>query len=217
MRKNYRERLGRMNKPGSERKIMNYLRGFNLLPFFDAPGERGGGGGGEPTPSPNPPRMSFDDFLKDKDNQAEFDRRMQKGIKTALDNERQRLEAIADEKISEAEKLNKMTDLERKEYQQKKEAEKIAQREKDITRRELMAEAKNTLGDKKLPISLAEILDYSDAEKCNSSLATVEKAFNEAVEAGVNEKLKGGKPPKDVPPGNTLEEIEKEILGYMKG
>lgn len=187
----------------------------NWMPCFDGDG---GGGGGDPKPPTDDPKpMTFDEFLKGEGNQAEFDRRMSKGIQTAVAKERERLEALADEKISEAEKLSKMTELERKAYEQKKEAEKIQQRERDITRRELMAEAKNTLGEKKLPISLADILDYSDAEKCNSSLAIVEKAFNEAVEAGVNEKLKGGPPPKDVPPGSSLEEMEKEIMNYMKG
>ena len=189
-----------------------------MMPMLaaDPPGG-GGGGGSDPNPPADPPApMSFDEFLKGEGNQAEFDRRMNKGIQTALAKERERLEALADERVSEAEKLSKMTELERKAYEQKKEAEKIQQRERDITRRELMAEAKNTLSDKKLPTSLAEILDYSDAEKCNSSLAMVEKVFNEAVEAGVNEKLKGGPPPKS-PPGGSAEELEKEIMNYMKG
>lgn len=188
------------------------------LPYFEEDGGAGGGGTEPPTnPPEEPPAMSFDDFLKDKNNQAEFDRRMQKGIKTALDNERSRLEAIADERISEAEKLSKMTELEKQAYQQKKEAERIAQRERDITKRELMAEAKNTLTEKSLPLSLADILDYSDAEKCSASLATVEEAFKKAVEAGVEEKLKGGKPPKDAPSVDGEEELEKQILQYMKG
>ena len=59
-----------------------------------------------------------------------------------------------------------------------------------------MAEAKNTLSEKKLPASLAEILDYSDADACNKSIETIEKAFQNAVEAAVEERLKGGKPPK---------------------
>lgn len=187
------------------------------MPLF-APEGSGGGEGGSEEPKPtDPPKVTFDDFLKDKDNQAEFDRRMQKGIRTAIDNEKARLEALADEKISEAEKLNKMTELERKAYEQRKESEKIAQRERNITRRELMAEAKNTLSDKKLPSALAELLDYSDAEKCNASLATVEKVFNEAVEAAVNDKLKGGKPPKSVPQKDTIKEMEEEVLRLMRG
>lgn len=196
--------------------MFNTLSHTGWMPLLAPEGSGGGDGGADPTPE-EPPKVTFDDFLKDKDNQAEFDRRMQKGIKTALDKENARLQALADEKISEAEKLSKMTELERKAYEQKKESEKIAQRERDITRRELMAEAKNNLSDKKLPSALAELLDYSDAEKCNASLATVEKVFNEAVEAAVNEKLKGGKPPKSVPPTDTIKEMENEVLKYMRG
>lgn len=197
----------------------NFLSGLNrcsLMPYFE--GDGGGSGGGTPPANPpqDPPALSFDDFLKDKNNQAEFDRRMNKGIQTAVANERARLEALADERVSEAEKLSKMTDLEKQAYQQKKEAEKIAQRERDITKRELTAEAKNTLTEKGLPLPLAEILDYSDAEKCNASIAIVEEAFKKAVEAGVEEKLKGGKPPKDVPPPNDEAELEKQILQMMR-
>lgn len=195
----------------------NFLSGLNrcsLMPYFE--GDGGGGGTPPAEPPQSPPAMSFDDFLKDKNNQAEFDRRMNKGIQTAVANERARLEALADERVSEAEKLSKMTELEKQAYQQKKEAEKIAQRERDITKRELTAEAKNTLTEKGLPLSLADILDYADAEKCNASLATVEEAFKKAVEAGVEEKLKGGKPPKDVPPHDDEAELEKQILQMMR-
>lgn len=195
----------------------NFLSGLNrcsLMPYFE--GDGGGGGTPPAEPPQSPPAMSFDDFLKDKNNQAEFDRRMNKGIQTAVANERARLEALADERVSEAEKLSKMTELEKQAYQQKKEAEKIAQRERDITKRELTVEAKNTLTEKGLPLSLADILDYADAEKCNASLATVEEAFKKAVEAGVEEKLKGGKPPKDVPPHDDEAELEKQILQMMR-
>lgn len=203
-------------------KYLRYLSWFN--PMLE--GDGGGGGGGTPPDDPpnDPPAdpkggsepKGFDDLLKDKDIQAEFDRRMSKGIQTAIAKEKARLEALADEKISEAEKLSKMTELEKKEYQQKKTAAEIEQKERDLTKRELMAEAKNTLSEKSLPLSLAELLNYTDAEACNKSLETVEKAFSDAVKAGVEEKLKGGKPPKS-PPGDSEEELEKQILQYMKG
>lgn len=95
---------------------MDYLNRFRLIPFFDAPG---GGGGGDPEPPDNPPKVSFDDFLKDESNQTEFNRRVQASVKTALESERARLEAIADERVSEAEKLAKMTETERKPLEQK--------------------------------------------------------------------------------------------------
>lgn len=188
------------------------------MPHY-AEDESSGGGGTRPLTdsSAGLRAVSFDDFLKDKKNQEEFDRRMRNGIKAAVDEERARLESLADERVSEAERLSKMTEIEKQAYQQKKAAEKIAQREREITKRELMAEVKNTLTEKSIPLSLAGILDYSDAEKCNASLAMVEEAFAKAVEAGIGERLKGGKPLKDAPPEDSEEELEKNIYKIMKG
>ena len=90
----------------------------------------------------------------------------------------------------------KMTKEQKEQYLQQKKEKEISEREAAVTRKELMAEAKNTLSEKKLPASLAEILDYSDADACNKSIETIEKAFQNAVEAAVEERLKGGKPPK---------------------
>ena len=88
-------------------------------------------------------------------------------------------------------------------------------REAEITKRELMATAKNTLTDKKLPLELADILVYTDAESCNASIAAVEKAFNTAVEAAVQERLKGGDPMKKAPQGNDA--LQKQIETAMAG
>ena len=94
-------------------------------------------------------------------------------------------------------KLAKMTKNEKQEYLNKKHEKELSDREAAITRRELMAEAKNTLAEKKLPVTLADVLVYTDADSCNKSIEAVEKAFTEAVAAAVEEKLKGGKPMKN--------------------
>ena len=89
----------------------------------------------------------------------------------------------------------------------------MTDREAAITRKELMAEAKNTLAEKKLPVGLAEVLNYADADSCNKSITAVEKVFQQAVEVAVNERLKGGKPPKKAPENEvTREEYSK--MGY---
>ena len=54
-------------------------------------------------------------------------------------------QALADDKLSEAEKLAKMTKEEKAQYMQQKREKELADREAAITRKELMAEAKNTL------------------------------------------------------------------------
>lgn len=97
---------------------------------------------------------------------------------------------------TEAEKLAKMNAEQKAEYERQKREEELARRESEITRRELRATALETLAEKGLPKTLADILNYTDAESTNNSIEAVEKAFREAVEAAVNERLKGTPPSK---------------------
>ena len=151
----------------------------------------------EPAPEPQSQPQSFDDLLKNKDYQAEFDRRVQKALGTA----KEKWTVLMDDKLSEADKLAKMNKEEKAEYLRQKQEKELKDREAAITRRELMADAKNTLAEKKLPVGLAEVLNYGDADSCSKSIEVVEKAFQEAVQAAVEEKLKGGTPPKKAPQG----------------
>ncbi|MDY2653923.1 MULTISPECIES: DUF4355 domain-containing protein [Eisenbergiella] len=169
-------------------------------------GNTGEGNGG------NQPK-SFDDWLAaNKEYQAEFDRRTQKALNTQKD----KLEVLYSEKTTEAEKLAMMTKEEKAQYLAQKHEKELAEREAGITRRELMAEAKNTLAEKKLPVGLAEVLNYTDADSCNKSITAVEKAFQEAVQAAVEEKLKGGKPPKAAP-GSNETDLAKQVEKLMRG
>jgi hypothetical protein len=99
-----------------------------------------------------------------------------------------------DEAKTEAEKLAKMNAEQKAEHERQKREQALTDRENEITRRELRATALEQLSEKKLPLSLAEVLVYNDADSTNKSLDAVEKAFREAVETGVNERLKGNPP-----------------------
>lgn len=167
----------------------------------------GAGEGQEPAKE-----KTFDDILKEGNFQAEFDRRVQKALGTAKD----KWSALMDDKLSEAEKLSKMNKEEKIEYLRQKQEKDLLDRESAITRRELMAEAKNTLAEKKLPVGLAEVLNYADADTCNKSIAAVEKAFQEAVQAAVEEKLKGGKPPKKATSQEDAD-LAKQVEALMMG
>ena len=218
---------------GKDKKMRNkYFRFAScILPmnlqFFAEPGGddagagdgNGGGAGGEGgtggDSSESNESPSFDDLLKG-GHQAEFDRRVQKAIDTAVGKAQEKWQALTDDKLSEAEKLAKMTKEEKADYLQQKREKELADKEAAITRRELMAEAKNTLAEKKLPAGLAEVLNYADADSCSKSIVAVEKAFNEAVEAGVQERLKGSTPPKKAP-GNKETELAKQVEALMMG
>lgn len=182
----------------------------------DGAGADGGNGGGAGAADQGEAELpSFDDFLKGEGNQAEFDRRVQKAIDTAVSNAQQKWQALTDDRLSEAEKLAKMNKEEKAAYMQQKKEKELSDREAVITRKELMAETKNTLVEKKLPVSLAEVLNYADADTCNKSISAVEKAFQEAVEAAVNERLKGGTPPKKAPQENVTKETYAK-MGYTE-
>lgn len=163
-----------------------------------------GGEGGVADP------QSFDDFLKDPKNQAEFDRRVEKALNTNRTKMQADIEAKMQEARTEAEKMAKMNAEQKAQYEREKKAKELADREAAITKRELMATAKEQLAEKGLPISLASVLNYSSAEECTASIDAVGKAFQEAVEKAVNDRLAGGKPPKkaDNPATYTMEQIK---------
>lgn len=153
--------------------------------------------------------ITFDDFLKQEGNQAEFDRRVTKAITTAVTKETNRLLAIHNEELAEQDRISKMTDAEKTAYLQKKQEKAISDREAAITKRELAATAKDTLATKGLPIELSEILVYTDETACNQSLESVERVFNDAVSKAVENKLKGDKPPTDPKTGGNSTNEEK--------
>ena len=173
-----------------------------------AAGSEGGAAGGEGGAATLP---SFDDFLKDPKNQAEFDRRVAKALDTSRTKMQADIEAKMQEARTEAEKMAKMNAEQKAQYEREKQAKELADREAAITKRELMATAKEQLAEKGLPISLASVLNYSSAEECTASIDAVGKAFQEAVEKAVNDRLAGGKPPKkaDNPAATfTMEQIK---------
>ena len=195
---------------------------MNLQLFAEGDGvgtgdEGGNGGGASGTGDEGNEPQSFDDFLKTGGNQAEFDRRVQKAVNTAVTNAQEKWQALTDDKLSEAEKLAKMTKEEKAQYMQKKKEKELSEREAAITRKELMAEARNTLACDGLPQELAEVLNYTDADACKKSMETVKTAFQKAVEAAVEEKLKGGKPPKKATETDEQKNQQQKVYNAMMG
>lgn len=195
---------------------------MNLQLFAEGDGvgtgdEGGNGGGASGTGDEGNEPQSFDDFLKTGGNQAEFDRRVQKAVNTAVTNAQEKWQALTDDKLSEAEKLAKMTKEEKAQYMQQKKEKELSEREAAITRKELMAEARNTLAGDDLPQELAEVLNYTDADACKKSMETVKAAFQKAVEAAVEEKLKGGKPPKKATETDEQKTQQQKVYNAMMG
>lgn len=152
--------------------------------------------GGTPENTPETPK-SFDEILKaDKNYQSEFDRRVSKALETSKAKWEQEYSAKIEEAKTEAQKLAKMNADEKAKFEQDKRIKALEAREQEITTRELKAQAYETLASKNLPKDLVDILNYSNAESCNKSIESVEKAFQTAVEKAVNDKLRGQEVPK---------------------
>lgn len=189
---------------------LNLRKGLGMGRLLEADGGAGTGGagtGGEGNPNAtggqpgegNPGSegdKSFDDILKDKKYQSEFDKKVAKALETAKGKWETDYQAKIEEAKTEAQKLAKMNADQKAEYEQQKKLDELTKREKEINTRELKATAYETLAEKGLPKDLVNILNYESAETCNASIEAVEKAFQSAVEKTVNEKLRGGNIPK---------------------
>ena len=137
-------------------------------------------------------------------------------IDKRLERERRDAQARIDKAVTEAQKLAKMSADERAEHERQELQKKLSEREAEITRRELRAEAKSQLSDKGLPVELADVLPYTDADTTNAALVAVEKVFRQAVEKGVTERLKGNAPKVSQPAPQTPsvdDEIRKAVFG----
>ena len=117
-------------------------------------------------------------------------------------------------KESEAKKLAKMNADEKKDYQLKQREQELADREQAIARKELTAEAKSMLSERDLPVELVAVVDLSSADSVTESINTIQKAWSEAVQKGVSERLKGGAPMKSATQG--ADEIPKWKKDFLK-
>ncbi|HEM2820525.1 TPA: DUF4355 domain-containing protein [Streptococcus suis] len=114
---------------------------------------------------------------------------------------------------SEAKKLSKMNAEDKQKYQLDKREQDLADREAEITRRELTAEAKTILSERGLPIELVDVVNLTDADSVRDSIDAIQKTWEAAVLKGVADKTKGSAPMKKAPVESG--EITKEQFNRM--
>ncbi|WP_129692325.1 DUF4355 domain-containing protein [Gottfriedia acidiceleris] len=154
-------------------------------------GNEGDPGQGDPTP---PPVTYTEEELQAK-LQSETDRRVTEALKkqqakweedfkTKLETEKKEAQRLA--KLSAEEQEREKFDKERKEF----EAEKL-QHQRDA----LELQTTKILADKKLPTQFASFLiTENDADKVKAHIDSFEQTFQSAVQAAVEERLKGSAP-----------------------
>lgn len=127
-------------------------------------------------------------------NQSEFDSVVDKRISKALETARTKWEADKEAAVSEAEKLAKMNAAERKEAEEQARIATLEKREKELNMREYRYEAKTQLEENSLPTEFVDMVISDDAETTKSNITALKTAFDKAVEAKVQESLKGSTP-----------------------
>ena len=99
-----------------------------------------------------------------------------------------------EEARSEAAKLAKMSADERIKAESEKRQSDIEKREKELNMREYRYEAKHQLEESGLPDSFVDMVLSEDAETTKNNIGAIKAEFDKAIEAAVNEKLKGNNP-----------------------
>lgn len=184
------------------KKYLNCKIPMNLQIFAEggagdgagAEGGNGGGAGAEEQGGAAP--QSFDDFLQREGNQAEFDRRVQKAIETAVTKAQEKWQALTDDKLSEAEKLAKMTKEEKAEYKTRKLEKELEDLKRQNSLSEMSKTARKMLADEEIniPDELLAHLVSDNAEDTKTAVEAFAKMYKDAVQAAVKDALKGNAP-----------------------
>ncbi len=133
---------------------------------------------------------TFDEMLKESNYQSEFDKKVQKSLETA----KAKWEAEQDAKQSEAEKLAKMKDDERRNYELEQARKKQEEAELKLSAYELKEEAIKMANnpETQVDVSLLNLIDFRSikAEQVEPTIKNIKKVFDSAVENEVNKRLK---------------------------
>ena len=146
--------------------------------------------------------VTFDDFLKDGKNQAEFDRRVQKAIQTAQES----WKAKNDQEKSEAERLAQMNETEKLQYQLQKQQKDYEEIQRKLNARDLKDEAFKiaTTQDTAFDPEFLNLFDYENmtAEQLQEKTKLIKSIQDRIVEKAVNEWSKEKPPYNPDPSGN---------------
>ncbi|MDI6667060.1 DUF4355 domain-containing protein [Leuconostoc falkenbergense] len=137
----------------------------------------------------------------------EFDSEVDKRIANALQTAKAKWDEEKKEEISNAEKLAKMSASDRKAAEDKAKQEALDNREKQLNMREYRYEAKHQLEENGLPDSFVDMVLSEDAETTKNNIGAIKAEFDKAIEAAVNERLKGKTPQS----GGTAGKLNKKL------
>lgn len=156
----------------------------------DGAGADGNGGGAEGNGGGEKP-LNFEEFLSQEGNQAEFDRRVQKAVVSAVAKEKEKWKALTDDKLSEAERLAKMNKDEKEKYLRDKERKAFEAEKAAFEKEKLLVQVTKELQEKSLPIAFAEsLVAAADANAINKAILEIKEAWDAEITEAVKSKAR---------------------------
>lgn len=138
--------------------------------------------------------------------QQETDRRVTSALKKQ---EKKNADAVR-----EAQKLAKMNEAEKYEYQLQQREAAIAAKERELALMENKNEASKILADKGLSLALVDFVVAEDADTMAANIKTLEKAFKASVKAEVEKRMGGSTPKKAAAINKPMTKEEFGKLSY---
>ncbi|WP_076634785.1 DUF4355 domain-containing protein [Lactiplantibacillus plantarum] len=141
----------------------------------------------------------------------QFDRKEVRGlISSAIDDfKKKSLPDLLEQARQDGENRANMTAEQRESADQKARQAELDKRESELNRRESINATRDLLAKENLPEDFAEVLNDVDTDKRAQHVEDFGKAFNKAVQAGVEERLKGKQTPgQTVNNGNDREDTK---------
>lgn len=182
-------------------KLLKHIIPLNLQLFAeDGGGEAegldvGGEGENEGEDGDDNEQPSFDDFLTDKKNQAEFDRRVNKAIQKAVTKAEAKWKAEHDDNLSEAEKLAKMSKEEKARYLFDKEKREFEDERNKFAKEKLEVEVTKQLQEEGIPTAFAKLLvNLGEAESISETIKEIKKEWDEKINEAVKAKARQSTP-----------------------
>lgn len=212
-------------------KYYNVRRKLNLQLFAEGEGDGATSNGsgsdanveGTGTEGEAGNETSFDDFLSNPRNQAEFDRRVAKALstqKSKLDDEYKT--NLADAK-KEAEKLAKMNEEQKKQYEAEKKDELIKSQQAEIDnlkrealKAELSKQAARIMKSDHKIVATQDMLDFVVADDSETTNANIKKLVGIILDdrRQIEEARAIGRTPRSYENNETISEIQKRINKY---
>lgn len=161
---------------------------------------------------------SFDDFLKDPQNQAEFDRRIEKAIKTRESKLEDKYKEDLKKAQTEAEKLAKMNAEQKKDYELEQMREENARLRAESELNAMRSTASSLLNEKGIEANsdMLDLVVEGDAEKTKANIEKLVSIVEKELKAAEVKRATGRTPNNFNNNSGNLSPIEEKIAKYKK-